>query len=122
MNDVAESTEFTEPESYPQEYMEQPTGSTGPSEVVLTIVIIQAAIFFSSLFGVFKLWMGVFDFLGNKSTRRAEILASIIGTVEAEGSNDLVKGKIKTTGFIGTLLILAIAVGAMYVVGDHVVI
>ncbi len=93
----------------------------GPDFVILFIVILQFLIFAFSLYAIYKLWMAVIEFLSQKPTSKAKIIASILGAAEVEGSTKSLKFKAIGTGLSGTVSILIVAVLAMYVLGNHVV-
>ncbi len=93
----------------------------GPDYVILFIVLLQFLIFAFSLYAIYKLWMSVIEFLSQKSTSRAKMLAGILGGTEFEGSAKNLKLKAIGTGLGGTVSILGVAVLAMYVLGNHIV-
>lgn len=93
----------------------------GPDYVVIFIAFLQFVVFALSLWAMFKLWMAVIDFLGQKPTGRAELLASVLGRVEVGGTGKGLKLKAVGAGLGGTVTILGVAVLAMYVLGNHVV-
>lgn len=95
----------------------QPEGASVPvsnTNILIIILLIQTLIFFGSVFTIYKIWKGVFNFLRTEDTVRRNALIKILGGVDAENG----KNKIVGSGLMGTLLILLIAVGAMYVVGN----
>lgn len=63
----------------------------------------------------------MFEFIGNKSTKRAELLAKVLGKAEVSGSGEKFKVRAVGAGLGGTVTILAVAVLAMYVLGNHTV-
>lgn len=97
------------------------TLAKGPDYVILVIATLQFFIFIFSLWAIYKLWMAVIDFIGHKSTARADLLASILGKAEIGGEGNSLKFKAIGTGLGGTVTILGVAVLAMYVLGNHIV-
>jgi len=97
------------------------TIAEGPEFVIMFISFLQFLIFVFSLIAIYKLWMSVIEFLGQKSTSRAKILAGVLGGTKIEGEGKNLKFKAIGTGLGGTVAILGVAVLAMYVIGNHVV-
>ena len=93
----------------------------GPESVIMFISFLQFLIFVFSLIAIYKLWMSVIEFLGQKSTSRSKILAGVLGGTRIEGEGKNLKLKAIGTGLGGTVAILGVAVLAMYVIGNHVV-
>jgi hypothetical protein len=93
----------------------------GPSYVVLFIALLQFVVFVLSLWAIFKLWMTVIEFLGQQPSGKAKLLANVLGRAEVGGSGTALKVKAVGAGLGGTVVILGVAVLAMYVLGNHVV-
>ena len=93
----------------------------GPSPVIMLLAVLQFATFAGALWLLFKLWMTVFEFMGNKPTERAKLLAGVLGRSEVGASAGPLRVRAVGAGLGGTVAILGIAVLAMYVLGDHVV-
>jgi len=93
----------------------------GPPFAILIIATLQFLIFAFSLWAIFKLWMSVIEFLGQKSTGRARLLAGLLGGAEVAASFKKLKFKAIGAGLGGTVTILGVAVLAMSVLGNHVV-
>jgi choline-glycine betaine transporter len=93
----------------------------GPSYVIILIAVLQFFVFVLSLWAIFKLWMAVIEFVGQRPTEKARLLASVLGRAEVGGSGTALKVKAVGAGLGGTITILGVAVLAMYVLGNHVV-
>lgn len=105
-----------DPYSY-EDFGIAPEGVSAPSDsisIVVVILLLQALIFFGSVFTIYKIWKGVFNFLSTENSVKTNALIKILGGVDAENG----KNRIVGSGLMGTILILLIAVGAMYVIGD----
>lgn len=94
-----------------------PAMATAPKEaawVVVLIILIQSAIFLFSMFGLYKLWKDILNFISNSSDSKIKHLLNALGSSEVSYS----KTKIMGTGIAITTVILAIVVGAMWVIGN----
>jgi hypothetical protein len=65
--------------------------------------------------------MTVIEFLGQQPSGKAKLLANVLGRAEVGGSGTALKVKAVGAGLGGTVVILGVAVLAMYVLGNHVV-
>jgi len=87
--------------------------------VILAIISLQFLIFTFSLWVVYRLWKAVLSFLDKNNMHKSSLLNSIIGRVDMDSSNKEIKVKAVSTGLGGTILIIALAVVAMHVIGNH---
>ncbi|MBU4413976.1 MAG: hypothetical protein KJ976_02560 [Proteobacteria bacterium] len=89
--------------------------------LIALITVLQAAVFLSSLYIVWKIWRAVLDFIAEADTERARILKTILGHATVEGSGKGVKGKAIGVGLGATILILVLAVVAIWFIGHHTI-
>ena len=82
--------------------------------LAVVIIVIQVGIFIFSMFGLYKLWKDILNFISNSSDSKIKHLLSALGTSEVSYS----KTKIMGTGIAITTVILALVVGAMWVIGN----
>lgn len=95
----------------------QVTGASAPVEaawVIVLVLLVQLTIFSATLFALWKMWKSILNFIMTSNDKQQTILQAIFGQVSIEGN----KGKIIGSGILGTFVLLAIAVVAMYLVGD----
>lgn len=94
-----------------------PPGAGAPAEagwIIAMVLVIQFIIFMASLFGIYKLWTAIINFISDSSDSKIKHLLTALGSGEVSYS----KTKIMGTGLLGTVLILAVTVAAMWVIGN----
>jgi hypothetical protein len=91
----------------------------GPPWFLTIIVLLQVLVFCASLYMVWKVWAVVITFLRDAESEKAKLLVSLIGKLDAQGKKRGSSIKAAGVGFGATILILLIAVAAIYVIGQH---
>jgi len=87
------------------------------------VIVLQAAVFFGSCYLIYKLWSIVIAAGSGANDAKSKFLLSVLGGIDTSGSADAVGskvgGRLKGTGLLGTLAILAFACIIIYLIGRH---
>jgi hypothetical protein len=93
----------------------------GPPGFLIVIATLQVLVFCAALYFVWKIWMIVLAFLRDADPEKAKLLAIILGEASTQGKKGPASIKAVGIGLGVTILILLVAVGAIYVIGQHTV-
>lgn len=99
----------------------QPAASAGPSWLVVITEIFLLTIFCGALWVVYKIWMRAMDHSEQRPEGDEKRTSSLFGKTEAGFQSKSFRFKAAGAGLGGTIVILALAVVAMYILNNQVV-